>query len=66
MLLASKVPRAVPGPPELTAPVPDSDGGGATTVGVPSFGADEDNEDREPVPPDIPVEGGGATTFGPS
>ena len=67
ILLASRVPRGVPAPPPLLPvppPGPESDGGGGTTLGVPNRGAEE--EERVPVPPDIPVEGGGATTFDPS
>jgi hypothetical protein len=46
--------------------VPESEGGGATTLGMPMVGAVEDEGERVPVLPDNPAEGGGAITFEPS
>ena len=56
--LAGRVPREPP-------PLPEIEGGGATTFGTPSVGAEEDEIERVLVPPGTPVDGGGATTFGP-
>lgn len=69
MSFASRVPRGLPAlPPVLPVPpfVPESEGGGATTLGMPMVGAVEDEGERVPVLPDNPAEGGGAITFEPS
>ena len=54
-------PPVLPVPP----PLPASVGGGGTTLGTPTIGAEDAAPERVPVPPDIPAEGGGATTFDP-
>ena len=61
LLLASRVARGV----ATLRPAPDGAGGGGTTLGVPRVGAEEEEGDRLSGPPDIAVEGGGATTFAP-
>ena len=68
-MLASRVPCGVPAaPPVLPVPplVPESEGGGATTLGMPMVGAADDESERVPMLPDNPAEGGGATTLEPS
>ena len=66
MLLARSVPPSAPAPPPVRPvppPEPANWGGGCTTFGVPSAGADDA---RVPFPPATPSDGGGATTFEPS
>ena len=63
MLFASKVPADVPLPPAVfpvPPPVPESAGGGGTTLGNPTTGAVDEASERVPVPPETPVVGGGA------
>jgi hypothetical protein len=68
-LLASNVPLGVPAPPPVLPvppPAPESEGGGGTTLGAPSVGAEDDARERVPLSLETPADGGGATTLLPS
>lgn len=68
-LFASNVPPGAPLPPPIVPvppPAPGSEGGGGTTLGIPSAGALDSEAESVPVPPETPAVGGGAITFEPS
>jgi len=67
-LFASNVPPGAPLPPPVSPeppPTPGNEGGGGTTLAAPKEGAFEAEVVSVPVPPEMPLVGGGAMTLEP-